>query len=69
MLFKLLSYCPDIGKVYLLIRDKKGMTAEERLASVKDQFLFKDIKGEGHTGCNQLNKVRLIRGDTLDIGK
>ena len=69
MLFKLLSYCPDIGKIYLLIRNKKSQSAEERFARIKDQYFFKAMKGEGHRECHQLNKVCLIRGDTMEIGK
>ena len=62
LLFKLLSHCPEIGKVYLLIRDKKGESSKERLAGMKEHFFYKDIQG------NQLDKVRVIAGDTQEIG-
>ena len=64
LLFKLLSYCPDIGKLYLLIRGKKGESPEERLADIKEQFFIRDIKIKG-----QLDKLVLIQGDTQEIGE
>ena len=68
LLFKLLSYCPHIGKIYLLIRGKKGLSPKERLESIKEQVFFKDFNTNG-SGCNQLAKVQVIEGDTQEIGK
>ena len=64
LLFKLLSYCPDIGKLYFLIRGKKGLSPEERLADIKEQFFIRDIKIKG-----QLDQLVLIQGDTQEIGE
>lgn len=66
LLFKLLSYCPHIGKIYLLIRGKKGLSPKERLESIKEQAFFKDINVNG---CNKLAKVQVIEGDTQEIGE
>ena len=62
LLFKLLSHCPEIGNVYLLLRDKKGESPKERLASIKEHFFYQDVQS------SQLDKVRLIVGDTQEIG-
>ena len=64
LLFKLLSYCPDIGKLYLLIRSKRGKSPKERPADIKEQFFIKNIERKG-----QLDKLVLVRGDTQEIGK
>ena len=34
LLAKLLLSCPDIGKIYVIIRDKKGVPATSRLSSL-----------------------------------
>merc|ERR1719414_2010806 len=35
LIHKLLSYCPDIGNLYLLMRAKKGVGQEKRLEDMK----------------------------------
>merc|ERR1711934_990918 len=44
LIHKLLSYCPDIGSLYLLMREKKGVSQEQRLEDMKSHFLFQDIE-------------------------
>ena len=41
MVEKLLRSCPGIGRIYLLIRPKKGQTSDQRLQSLLDCPLFK----------------------------
>lgn len=40
---KLVRSCPDIGKIYMLVRHKKGKNTEERIKDLLDfqvQFIF-----------------------------
>lgn len=36
---KLLRSCPDIGKIYMLIREKKGESVEKRLELLKSNIV------------------------------
>ena len=38
---KLVRSCPDVKKIYVLIRPKRGVTSQERFAKFLDQPLFK----------------------------
>lgn len=38
---KLLASCPGIGQIYLIIREKKGQNAEERLKDLMNQSVSK----------------------------
>ena len=68
LLFKLLASCPHIGKIYLLIRGKKGVSPQERLQNIMGQEFFRDINVKG-SRCSQLAKVQVIEGDTQKIGE
>lgn len=41
---KLLRTCPDIKKIYLLIRGKKGKTADERLKEIYNDVVSETKK-------------------------
>ena len=66
LIWKLLTYCPDIGKVYLLMREKKGVCQEKRLEDMKGHFLFKSIE---NNIPGQLDKMRIVQGDIQEIGR
>lgn len=53
---KLLRSCPDVGRVYVLLRAKKGKTVEERLKKMKE---LKVRKIENPVTCTT-NVVDLI---------
>ena len=66
LIHKLLSHCPDIGDLYLLMRQKKGVSQEKRLEEMKSHFLFRDIENKIP---GQLDKMKVILGDVQEIGK
>lgn len=43
---KLLRSCPELDTIYLLIREKKGKTMEERLDHLLDNVIFDKLKEE-----------------------
>ncbi|XP_018318580.1 fatty acyl-CoA reductase wat [Agrilus planipennis] len=43
---KLLRSCPDVASIYILIRNKKGKTAHDRLDEMFDDVVFKRLKDE-----------------------
>ncbi|KFM82943.1 putative fatty acyl-CoA reductase, partial [Stegodyphus mimosarum] len=57
---KLLRCCPGIGKLYLLVRPKKGKTAEERIDALFKIELFSVLK---KVFPKFQTKVRLVDGD------
>nr|QLI62001.1 fatty acyl-CoA reductase 11 [Streltzoviella insularis] len=64
---KLLRCCPDLSKIYMLMRPKKGQSCKERLNDFVNCRVFGRIQKEyPHT----LNKLKLIQGDILaeDMG-
>ena len=65
LIHKLLSYCPDIGDLYLLVREKKGVSQEKRLEEMRSHFLFQDIEAKIP---GQLNKVKVVQGDVSQEG-
>ena len=60
LIFKLLTYCPGIGKVCLLMRKKRDKGPEERLREMKEHFLFRDIE---KSLPGQLEKLHIVEGD------
>ncbi|KAJ0175832.1 hypothetical protein K1T71_008991 [Dendrolimus kikuchii] len=60
LLEKLLYSCADIVKIYLLVRDKMGVQANQRLDKLFEKPLFSRIKQERP---DVLKKVVLISGD------
>ena len=66
LIHKLLSHCPDIGSLHLLMREKKGVSQEKRLEEMKAHFLFRDIE-EKIPG--QLHKIKVVQGDVSQKGE
>lgn len=46
LLEKILRSVPDVGTIYLLIREKKGKTIQERLDEIKTVSVFDRMKEE-----------------------
>src|ERR1700733_7081923 len=61
IIWKLITSCPDIKNVYVLIREKKGSSVQERLAHLLTtrRDLFKHCNHE-----KQLEKIVALGGDT-----
>ncbi|CAG9770822.1 unnamed protein product [Ceutorhynchus assimilis] len=60
VLEKLLRTCPDLKKVFILIRTKKGKNIEERLEAIFDEPPFDVLK---RNDPNFRNKVHVVEGD------
>nr|XP_023019858.1 putative fatty acyl-CoA reductase CG5065 [Leptinotarsa decemlineata] len=61
---KLLRSCPDIGKIYLLIRPKKGKNSQERIQFMTDLPLFDVLK---KSFPENLAKIVPISGDVKEL--
>ncbi|XP_017774674.1 PREDICTED: fatty acyl-CoA reductase 1-like [Nicrophorus vespilloides] len=61
---KLLRSCPDIGKIYILLRPKKNKTLEDRMKSITDKILFDKVK-ELHP--ENMKKLQFVAGDISEI--
>lgn len=62
---KLLRSCPELGRVFVLIRAKKSKTAQERLEELKKIPVFDRL----HSECPQtLPKLIAINGDCMQLG-
>lgn len=61
LLERLLSTCPDVEKLYLLMRQKKDVSPEKRLLQLKQSEVFDLIRA---TNPSQLDKLIIIPGDT-----
>ncbi|XP_044739752.1 fatty acyl-CoA reductase 1-like [Chrysoperla carnea] len=57
---KLLRSCPNINKIYVLIRFKKGKKPEDRLADMIQLPLFSEIK---KSNLKAFQKLHVINGD------
>ncbi|XP_014249306.1 fatty acyl-CoA reductase wat-like [Cimex lectularius] len=57
---KLLRCCPNIGKIYLLLREKRNKSAEERIEKIFDNEIFSKVK---KMGVDYKSKVCLITGN------
>ncbi|XP_075988838.1 putative fatty acyl-CoA reductase CG5065 [Anticarsia gemmatalis] len=60
---KLLRCCPDIGTIYLLLRQKKGLSSEERLKELCSQRVFDLIRAQNP---DSFKKLRVIGGDITE---
>ncbi|KAG7295434.1 hypothetical protein JYU34_021608 [Plutella xylostella] len=58
---RLLSTCPDVGLLYLLMREKKDQPPSKRLAELKKSQVF-DVLLSAHP--ERLDKLRALSGDT-----
>lgn len=62
LLDKLLRTCSDIGTIYVLMREKKGVDPSERFKSLFDNEIFTKMK---EICPNYTHKVKAISGDCL----
>ncbi|XP_072948654.1 putative fatty acyl-CoA reductase CG5065 [Epargyreus clarus] len=62
---RLLSTCPDIGRLHLLLRQKKGVSPEKRLQQIKQSQVFDVIR---QMNPSQLDKLCIVPGDTSQPG-
>ncbi|KAL1463625.1 hypothetical protein WDU94_015363 [Cyamophila willieti] len=62
LLEKLLRSCPDIRKVYILCRAKRGLTPKARLTEFSKLPVFERLRNENPS---QLSKLHIIEGDIL----
>ncbi|XP_033215374.1 putative fatty acyl-CoA reductase CG5065 [Belonocnema kinseyi] len=60
---KLLRGCPEIGTIYLLIRQKRGKTAQERLNEMVESAIFEPLR---KINPNFSKKILPINGDVGD---
>ncbi|XP_055917573.1 fatty acyl-CoA reductase 1-like isoform X2 [Eupeodes corollae] len=61
---KLLRSCPELKKIYLLIRPKKGKDPQERIKDIFSNVLF-DLVKEQRGEETILNQVAAIAGDVM----
>lgn len=59
---KLLRSCPEIKRVYILMRPKRGVDVAERVAELTRSELFDRLR-ESCDGPRQLTKIVAIKGD------
>lgn len=57
---KLLRDCPQIGLIYIMIRDKAGASFEERRQSFADHVVFSNLRSNRP---DDLKKMRIVKGD------
>ncbi|XP_060533066.1 fatty acyl-CoA reductase 1-like isoform X2 [Cylas formicarius] len=62
---KLLRSCPDVSKVYVLVREKKGKSPDERVRVMTDVALFDRLKKENP---ENLKKIVPIYGNVTELG-
>ncbi|XP_017871912.1 PREDICTED: putative fatty acyl-CoA reductase CG5065 [Drosophila arizonae] len=62
---KLLRSCPALGKIYVLLRPKKGVAIEQRLEDVLNSKLFDRLRREQP---QTISKVVPIAGDCMKLG-
>ncbi|XP_050515401.1 putative fatty acyl-CoA reductase CG5065 isoform X2 [Diabrotica virgifera virgifera] len=61
---KLLRSCPTVGNIYILIREKKGRSIQERIESMQNLPIFQLLK---KTNPDAFKKMIPIRGDVTDV--
>ncbi|KAH9636843.1 hypothetical protein HF086_017798 [Spodoptera exigua] len=57
---RILATCPDVGRLHLLMRDKKGHSPQKRLAQLKQSQVFDNVRARNH---RQLDKLCVVSGD------
>uniref|UniRef100_A0A1B0GQ81 Fatty acyl-CoA reductase n=1 Tax=Phlebotomus papatasi TaxID=29031 RepID=A0A1B0GQ81_PHLPP len=62
---KILFSCPDVKKIYLLMRPKKKLDIHERLAKFSSGIIFNRVRAKD---CSLLKKLVPINGDSKEIG-
>lgn len=61
---KLLRDCPNVKKIYILLRAKKGDSLEKRFENFKNLIVFKDLK---KNDPSVMNKIFAINGDFMEV--
>ncbi|XP_050504524.1 fatty acyl-CoA reductase wat-like isoform X1 [Diabrotica virgifera virgifera] len=61
---KLLRSCPGIGKIYVLLRPRKGKAIEERLEKIIESPIFNPLR---HQNPDALRKLIPIKGDVSEL--
>lgn len=62
---KLLRSCPDIKRIFILIRPKKGESSEDRLKAICGHIVFDALR---KINPNFMEKLVPINGDMMEIG-
>ncbi|KAM7293388.1 fatty acyl-CoA reductase 1 [Ixodes scapularis] len=62
LLEKMLRSCPDIGNIFVLIREKKGQKGRDRLKQILNEVLFERVQ---KVHPEALSKVQVVAGDLL----
>ncbi|XP_022824114.1 putative fatty acyl-CoA reductase CG5065 [Spodoptera litura] len=65
LLEKLLRNCSEVNAIYLLMRQKKGVSAEERLKDLYSKPVFEMVREKNPSG---FKKLRIINGDITEPG-
>ncbi|KAM3955479.1 putative fatty acyl-CoA reductase CG5065 [Aphomia sociella] len=65
LLERLLITCPDIDKLFLVMRQKKEVTPEQRLLNLKESQVFDVVR---QTNPSQLDKLHILPGDITKPG-
>ncbi|XP_038219899.1 putative fatty acyl-CoA reductase CG5065 [Zerene cesonia] len=63
---KLLRKCPDIRKIILFIRPKKGKTPKQRLEELLSDALFEKVRNLRGGVETLLQKMQLVSGDVIE---
>ncbi|KAL0281211.1 UNVERIFIED_CONTAM: hypothetical protein PYX00_002266 [Menopon gallinae] len=62
---KLLRSCPGVNTIYILLREKKGKSVEERIKELTSDIIFNELK---RTDPNFAKRLVIIRGDCSQVG-
>ncbi|XP_022655396.1 fatty acyl-CoA reductase 1-like isoform X1 [Varroa jacobsoni] len=65
LLEKILRSCPDVASIYVLGREKKGHSLQQRFTDIFNSALFDRVRKENPTA---IEKVKMIEGDMLHEG-
>uniref|UniRef100_A0A1B0CI27 Fatty acyl-CoA reductase n=2 Tax=Lutzomyia longipalpis TaxID=7200 RepID=A0A1B0CI27_LUTLO len=61
---KILYSCPDVGRIFLLVRPKKGLNKNERIAKFTSGMIFNRIREKN---TELLKKIVPISGDCMEL--
>lgn len=63
LVIKLLSDCPDIDTIYIIIRSKKGISFEQRKIDYKNHIAFSQLK---EINPHAMDKIHIVEGDICE---
>lgn len=61
---KLLRSCPTLGRIFIIVRNKKGLTGDERVRIMTDTPLFEKLRAQNE---NFLKKIVALEGDVKEL--